>query len=68
MRSDEYAVHDAHGLRELLASRAVSAAEIEAAARESLEQANATVNGLAMELSTSPSNTRAEGRCPASRS
>ncbi len=49
MRSDEYAVHDAHGLRELLVSRAVSSTEIEAVARESLEEANAAVNGLAME-------------------
>ena len=47
MTADEYAAHDALGLRELLATREVSAAEIEAAARRALEAANAHVNGLA---------------------
>src|SRR3954465_484930 len=50
LRPDEYAGHDAHGLRELVARRAVSTAEIEAAARSALEAANAQVNGLAAPL------------------
>jgi amidase len=47
MTPDEYTAEDAVGLRALLASREVGAAEIEAAAREVLDTANARVNGLA---------------------
>lgn len=44
----DYRRHDAIGLRELITARAVSAAEVETAAREALEVANAAVNGLAI--------------------
>jgi amidase len=47
MTPDEYAAHDAVALRELLATRDVGTAEIETAARQALEAANAHVNGLA---------------------
>ena len=44
----EYTRHDAIGLRELITAGDVSAAEVETAAREALEAANAEVNGLAV--------------------
>ena len=44
---DEYREHDAIGLRELIAAGEVTAAEVEAVAREALDAANAAVNGLA---------------------
>src|SRR3954452_9621643 len=44
---DEYAGYDAIGLRELIAAREVTIAEVEAVARRALEAANARVNGLA---------------------
>ncbi len=46
----EYAQYDAVGLRDLIRTGQVSAAEVEAAARQALEVANARVNGLAMPL------------------
>lgn len=46
MRVIEYVSHDAVGLTELLKARQVSAAEVEAAAREATEQTNEKVNGL----------------------
>ena len=52
---------DALGLRELLSSRAVSAAEVEAAAREALERANRDVNGLADPLFDRPLEYAADG-------
>ncbi|MFC4584924.1 amidase [Sphaerisporangium corydalis] len=50
METHEYASHDAVGLRELMATGKVDAAEVEAVAREALEAANAEVNGLAVPL------------------
>src|SRR3954469_25372209 len=47
LRPDEYAGYDAIGLRQLIAAREVTAAEVEAVARRALEAANARVNGLA---------------------
>ena len=47
MHVDEYTQHDAVGLRALMAAGEVSADEVEAAAREALDAANARVNGLA---------------------
>jgi amidase len=46
----EYAQHDAVGLRDLIAAGGVSAAEVETVARQALDMANATVNGLALPL------------------
>jgi amidase len=48
MELREYARHDAVGLREALAAAATTAAEVEAAARQALEIADAEVNGLAL--------------------
>ena len=48
MELREYARHDAVGLREALAAAATTAAEVEAAARQALEIANAEVNGLTL--------------------
>ena len=50
MRPHEYAQHDAVGLRELMRTGAVAAAEVEHAARHALEAANAELNALAMPL------------------
>ncbi|HTP17148.1 MAG TPA: amidase family protein [Streptosporangiaceae bacterium] len=50
MQLREYASYDAVGLRDLIASGAVAADEVEAAARQALEVANATLNGLALPL------------------
>src|SRR3954462_11491127 len=50
LRPDEYAGYDAIGLRQLIAAREVTAAEVEAVARRALEAANAQVNGLAAPL------------------
>lgn len=47
---NEYARFDGIGLRELIGRGMVSAAEVEAVAREAIETANATVNGLAQPL------------------
>ena len=47
MHVDEYTQHDATGLRALIAGGEVSADEVETAAREALDAANARVNGLA---------------------
>ena len=47
MRVDEYAAHDAIGLRGLLDAGEVSTDEVEAAARRALDAADAAVNGLA---------------------
>ena len=50
VRPHEYAQHDAVGLRELMRTGAVAAAEVEHAARHALEAANAELNALAMPL------------------
>jgi amidase len=44
----EYAQHDAVGLRDLILAGEVSAAEVEAVARQALDVANAKLNGLAL--------------------
>ena len=46
----EYARNDAIGLRELITSGEITAAEVEAVARRALDAANAEVNGLAAPL------------------
>ncbi|MEU5884240.1 amidase [Spirillospora sp. NPDC047279] len=46
METHEYAGHDGVGLRDLIRSGEVSAAEVETAARHALQQVNADVNGL----------------------
>jgi amidase len=46
----EYARYDAVGLRDLVQAGQVSAAEVEAVARQALDAANADVNGLALPL------------------
>jgi amidase len=46
----DYARHDGVGLRELIRTGEVTAAEVEAAARQAIERANADVNGLAQPL------------------
>ncbi|GAA3613187.1 amidase family protein [Nonomuraea rosea] len=48
MELHEYATYDAVGLRDLIASGAVSAAEVEAAARRALAETEPKVNGLAL--------------------
>ena len=48
MEPREYADHDAVGLRALITSGQVTAAEVEHAARRALETANERVNGLAL--------------------
>ncbi|MFE5327400.1 amidase [Embleya sp. NPDC056575] len=48
MRLDEYARYDAVGLRDLIRSGEVTAAEVEQAARAAIEVANAELNGLAL--------------------
>ncbi|KAA2255925.1 amidase [Solihabitans fulvus] len=50
MELHEYARCDAVGLRELIVAGEVTAAEVEAVARQALELANETVNGLALPL------------------
>ena len=50
MEPHEYARHDAVGLRDLIRAGEVTAAEVETAARDALERANAEVNGLALPL------------------
>ncbi|MFC6083489.1 amidase [Sphaerisporangium aureirubrum] len=50
MEFHEYARYDAVGLGELIKAGEVSAAEVEAVAREALAHADAEVNGLAMPL------------------
>ena len=47
MELHEYAHYDAIGLRELMRAGEVSAAEVEAVARQALDVANAELNGLA---------------------
>ncbi len=47
MEAHEYAAQDASGLAELIRTRAVSRAEVEAAARQALEALAPQVNGLA---------------------
>src|SRR4051794_36372993 len=54
MTFEEYTACDAHDLRALLSTGAVSFAEVEAAARSAIEQANALVNGLADPLFEPP--------------
>src|SRR3954452_9863312 len=61
MTREEYMACDALGLRGLLSSRAFSAAEVEAAAREALERANRDVNGLADPLFDRPLKYAADG-------
>ncbi|MEV8630857.1 amidase [Streptosporangium sp. NPDC051023] len=48
MELHEYARYDAIGLRDLIRAGEVTAAEVEAVARQALEKANAEVNGLAL--------------------
>ncbi|HSV65017.1 MAG TPA: amidase family protein [Mycobacteriales bacterium] len=48
MEVREYARYDAVGLRALIAAGEVTAAEVEVAARQALDVANAQVNGLAL--------------------
>ena len=50
MALDEYACVDAVGLADLIRAGDVSAAEVEASAREALDAVNAEVNGLALPL------------------
>ncbi|OLE30592.1 MAG: amidase [Actinobacteria bacterium 13_1_20CM_3_71_11] len=50
MHLDEYAGYDAVGLRALIATGEVSAAEVEDTARRALDAANEVVNGLAVPL------------------
>jgi amidase len=50
MKLDEYAREDAVGLRDLMRSGQVSAAEVECAARQALDAVNVPLNGLALPL------------------
>ncbi|MEV6985351.1 amidase family protein [Sphaerisporangium sp. NPDC051017] len=52
MKPHEYAGYDAIGLRDLIRTGEVTATEVEAAARDALQKANAEVNGLALPLFT----------------
>ena len=59
MTLDEYAREDAVGLRDLMSSGQVSAAEVERAARKALDAVNVPLNGLALPL-FSPALQRAD--------
>jgi len=61
MRVDEYAAHDAVGLRDLLRAGDVSEAEVEAAAREAIGAVDGTLNALAMPLFDAPLDHAADG-------
>ena len=61
MRLDEYAQHDAVGLRELIATGAVAAAEVQIVARQALEAANAALNALATPLFSTALEHAADG-------
>jgi amidase len=61
MEIGEYARYDAVGLRELIASGQVSAAEVQAAARHAIEAVNDQVNGLATDLFRTPLEHSATG-------
>ena len=50
MELHEYAGYDAIGLRDLMLAGEITAAEVEAVAREALEAADAELNGLALPL------------------
>ena len=66
---DEYRRRDGIGLRELIAAGEVTAAEIEAVAREALGVANAAVNGLGgAAVRPGPRRPTRTGRWPGSRS
>ena len=68
MELHEYASYDAIGLRDLMRAGEVTAAEVEAVAREALDAANAELNGLALPLFSRRSTTPPTGRSPACRS
>ena len=59
MKLGEYAREDAVGLRDLMSSGQVSAAEVERAARQALDAVNVPLNGLALPL-FSPALQRAD--------
>jgi amidase len=61
MRVDEYAGHDAVGLRDLLRAREITAAEVEAVARQAIEAVDAQLNALAMPLFDAPLQHAADG-------
>lgn len=50
MKPGEYARYDATGLRELIRSGEVTAAEVEDTARRALDSVNDALNGLALPL------------------
>ena len=61
MRLDEYAQHDAVGLRELMRAGAVTPEEVQLVARQALEAANAELNALALPLFPSALEHAADG-------
>jgi amidase len=61
MRVDEYAAHDAVGLRELLRAGEVSEGEVVAVAREAIGAVDGTLNALAMPLFDAPLDHAADG-------
>jgi amidase len=61
MRVDEYASHDAVGLRDLLKASEVTEAELEAAAREAIAAVEPELNALAMPLFDAPLEHSADG-------
>jgi amidase len=61
MRVDEYAAHDAVGLRDLLRAGDVSEAEVEMAARDAIGAVDGTLNALAMPLFDAPLDHAADG-------
>jgi len=61
LRPDEYAQQDAVGLCGLMRTRTVAAAEVQLAARQALEAADAELNGLAMPLFSSALDHAADG-------
>jgi len=64
----EYVRYDALGLRELIVAGEVTAAEVEAVARQAIEAANAEVNGSRNRCSPVRSTTIRPGRSPGFRS
>ncbi|MFD0662031.1 hypothetical protein [Thermocatellispora tengchongensis] len=68
MHIHEYTRYDAVGLRNLIKSGEVTAAEVETAAREALAAADERVNGLALPSSRRPSATPRTAPSPACRS
>jgi amidase len=61
MRVEEYASHDAVGLRDLIATREVGATEVQAAAREAIGAVDGALNALAFPLFDEPLRHAADG-------